>query len=46
MSASIDRVYVTEHATGRLGFTCRTGFQQKIEELLQEARAPGCGRTE
>src|SRR5262249_10940064 len=33
MFGSIDRVYVAEHATRRLGFTCRTGFKEKLEEL-------------
>jgi UDP-glucose 4-epimerase len=33
MFASIDRVYVAEHAARRLGFTCRTGFKEKLDEL-------------
>lgn len=33
MFESIDRVYVAEHAARRLGFTCRTGFQEKLDEL-------------
>jgi UDP-glucose 4-epimerase len=33
MFASIDRVYVAERAARRLGFTCRTGFQEKLDEL-------------
>ena len=44
MSDSIDRVYVTERATRRLGFTCRTGFKEKIEELQQEATVKAAGR--
>jgi UDP-glucose 4-epimerase len=39
MFASIDRVYVTDHATRRLGFTCRTGFKEKLEELAREVGA-------
>jgi UDP-glucose 4-epimerase len=38
MFPSIDRVYVAEHATRRLGFTCRTGFKEKLEELVGEMR--------
>jgi UDP-glucose 4-epimerase len=33
MFASIDRVYVTGHAARRLGFACRTGFKEKLDEL-------------
>jgi UDP-glucose 4-epimerase len=33
MFASIDRVYVAERAALRLGFTCRTGFKEKLDEL-------------
>jgi UDP-glucose 4-epimerase len=33
MFASIDRVYVADHAARRLGFTCRTGFREKLDEL-------------
>jgi UDP-glucose 4-epimerase len=33
MFASIDRVYVAEHSARRLGFTCRTGFKEKLDEL-------------
>src|SRR5262249_61903328 len=33
MFQSIDRVYVTEHARRRLGFTCRTGFKEMLDEL-------------
>jgi UDP-glucose 4-epimerase len=33
MFRSIDRVYVAEHAARRLGFTCRTGFKEKLDEL-------------
>jgi UDP-glucose 4-epimerase len=33
MFRSIDRVYVAERAARRLGFTCRTGFKEKLGEL-------------
>lgn len=33
MFDSIDRVYVATRASERLGFTCRTGFGEKLEEL-------------
>jgi UDP-glucose 4-epimerase len=33
MFASIDRVYVADRAARRLGFTCRTGFREKLDEL-------------
>jgi UDP-glucose 4-epimerase len=33
MFASIDRVYVAERATRRLGFTCRTGFREMLDEI-------------
>jgi UDP-glucose 4-epimerase len=33
MFASIDRVYVADHAARRLGFTCRTGFKELLDEL-------------
>jgi hypothetical protein len=33
MFASIDRVYVADRAARRLGFTCRTGFKEKLDEL-------------
>ena len=33
MFGSIGRVYVAEHAARRLGFTCRTGFKEKLAEL-------------
>jgi UDP-glucose 4-epimerase len=33
MFQSIDRVYDAGKATRRLGFTCRTGFREKLEEL-------------
>jgi UDP-glucose 4-epimerase len=33
MFASIDRVYVAERAARRLGFLCRTGFKEKLDEL-------------
>ena len=38
MFGSIDRVYVAERAARRLDFTCRTGFQEKLDEL---AAGPG-----
>jgi UDP-glucose 4-epimerase len=38
MFQSIDRVYVTQHAAGRLGFTCRTGYREKLDELAQGLR--------
>ena len=33
MFQSIDRVYDSSHAARRLGFTCRTNFKEKLEEL-------------
>ena len=33
MFASIDRVYVAEHAKARLGFACATGFAEGLAEL-------------
>ncbi len=33
MFSSIDRVYATDHAAKRLGFTCRTDFKKRLEEL-------------
>jgi UDP-glucose 4-epimerase len=39
MFASIDRVYVAEHAARRLGFTCRTGFKERLDELAGGAGA-------
>jgi UDP-glucose 4-epimerase len=33
MFQSIDRVYDATRATERLGFTCRTGFGEKLAEL-------------
>jgi UDP-glucose 4-epimerase len=39
MFASIDRVYVAEHAARRLGFRCRTGFREKLDELAGLMRA-------
>jgi UDP-glucose 4-epimerase len=39
MFESIDRVYVAERAARRLGFTCRTGFKEKLEELAGGAGA-------
>src|SRR5262245_39134976 len=41
MFASIDRVYVAERAARRLGFTCRTGFKEKLDELAGGAGAAG-----
>jgi UDP-glucose 4-epimerase len=38
MFRSIDRVYDSSKAGQRLGFTCRTGFKEKLEELA--ARVP------
>jgi UDP-glucose 4-epimerase len=38
MFASIDRVYVAERAARRLGFTCRTGFKEKLDELAADVR--------
>jgi UDP-glucose 4-epimerase len=35
MFDSIDRVYVTDHAARRLGFTCRTGFREKLDEFAR-----------
>lgn len=35
MFQSIDRVYDSSKASRRLGFQCRTGFAQKLEELEQ-----------
>jgi UDP-glucose 4-epimerase len=39
MFASIDRVYVAARAARRLGFTCRTGFKEKLDELAREVGA-------
>ena len=36
MFESIDRVYDAGRAARRLGFTCRTGFAEKLEELEME----------
>lgn len=36
MSDSIDRVYDAGKASGRLGFTCRIGFQEKLAQLQAE----------
>lgn len=33
MFASIDRVYVTDHARARLGFVCSTGFGEALDRL-------------
>jgi UDP-glucose 4-epimerase len=38
MFASIDRVYVAQRAARRLGFTCGTGFREKLEELARGSR--------
>jgi UDP-glucose 4-epimerase len=43
MLKSIDRVYDSSKASRRLGFVCRTGFQEKLEEL---AGVEDCGRVE
>jgi UDP-glucose 4-epimerase len=46
MFASIDRVYVARRAARRLGFTCRTGFKEKLGELaggMGTAQADGRG---
>ncbi len=37
MVESIDRVYDASHAARRLGFKCRTGFQEKLDELALDA---------
>lgn len=37
--ASIDRVYDASRAERRMGFVCRTGFREKLDELAAEARA-------
>jgi UDP-glucose 4-epimerase len=37
MFASIDRVYVAARATERLGFTCKTGFAEKLNQLARSA---------
>jgi UDP-glucose 4-epimerase len=39
MFASIDRVYIADHAARRLGFTCRTGFKEKLGELVRAVEA-------
>jgi len=36
MFASIDRVYDSGKATRRLGFTCRTGFKERLAELAAQ----------
>jgi UDP-glucose 4-epimerase len=43
MFASIDRVYVTQKATEQLGFTCRTGFAEKLADLSRLPRLPLVG---
>jgi UDP-glucose 4-epimerase len=43
MFQSIDRVYDSTRAAKRLGFTCRTGFAEKLAEL--EAELTGAGRA-
>jgi UDP-glucose 4-epimerase len=35
MFGSIDRVYDAGKAARRLGFTCRTGFREKLDELVR-----------
>lgn len=37
MFDSIDRVYAADHAARRLGFTCRTGFGEKLDEIARGA---------
>ena len=36
MFQSIDRVYDSSKASRRLGFQCRTGFAEKLEELKRQ----------
>ncbi|HMD05788.1 MAG TPA: hypothetical protein VKG68_10920, partial [Candidatus Binatus sp.] len=36
MFQSIDRVYDSSKASRRLGFECRTGFAEKLQELSQQ----------
>jgi UDP-glucose 4-epimerase len=38
MFRSIDRVYDASHAARRLGFVCRTGFREVLEELAGAAQ--------
>jgi len=38
MFSSIDRVYDATKATRRLGFTCRTGFRERLAELADQQR--------
>jgi UDP-glucose 4-epimerase len=38
MFQSIDRVYDSSRAASRLGFRCRTGFREKLEELGTQLR--------
>ncbi|HUA34165.1 MAG TPA: NAD(P)-dependent oxidoreductase [Candidatus Binataceae bacterium] len=39
MFQSIDRVYDSSRAAERLGFVCRTGFKEKLEELERDRLA-------
>jgi UDP-glucose 4-epimerase len=41
MFESIDRVYDSGKAAGHLGFTCRTGFGERLKELERELDSPG-----
>jgi UDP-glucose 4-epimerase len=41
MFQSIDRVYDAGKAARRLGFVCRTGFPEKLDELEAAAPRPG-----
>lgn len=36
MFKRIDRVYDSRRAAQRLGFRCRTGYREKIEELASQ----------
>jgi UDP-glucose 4-epimerase len=38
MFQSIDRVYDSRRAASRLGFRCRTGFREKLQELEMQLR--------
>ena len=40
MFESIDRVYDSSRASRRLGFTCRTGFREKLDELAARLAPP------
>jgi UDP-glucose 4-epimerase len=45
MFQSIDRVYVSERAARRLGFTCRTGFKEKLAQLAESCCPPEVQRS-